>query len=230
MSTSRFAIDRDRQAHGVVSNIGLNGLMVTIQVFADVGCPFAHIGLARFVEQRRAAGRDDVRLHVRAWPLEIVNGSPLDPHFIEEEIDEIREQLDTDLFERFSADAFPASSIPALALTAAAYRHDLAVGEAVALEVRTLCFRGGRDIGAATVLDELTARHGLEVTDEDTAQVHDDLAAGRELGVIGSPHFFTPAGGFFCPALDVGRNDDGHLRIHADPEGFNRFLDACFAA
>lgn len=203
--------------------------MTVIQVFADVGCPFAHVGLARFVERRRDVGPDAVRLHVRSWPLEIVNGQPLDPQFIDEEIVEIREQLDTDLFDGFSADAFPASSLPSLALTAAAYRHDVTTGEEVALEVRSLCFREGRDIAAATVLDEVAARHGLTVTDDDVAQVHTDLDDGREMGVIGSPHFFTPGGGFFCPALDVGRGDDGHLRIHADPDGFDRFLDACFA-
>lgn len=203
--------------------------MTVIQVFADVGCPFAHVGLARFVERRRVVDRGAVRLHVRSWPLEIVNGQPLDPHFIDEEIAEIREQLDTDLFDGFSVDTFPASSLPALALTAAAYRHDVTTGAEVALEVRSLCFRDGRDIADAAVLDEVAARHGLTVTDDDVAQVHADLADGREMGVIGSPHFFTPSGGFFCPALDVGRDDDGHLRIHADPEGFDRFLDACFA-
>src|SRR6478735_6336015 len=40
-----------------------------IEVFADVRCPFAHVGLRRLVERRRALGRDDVRLVVRAWPM-----------------------------------------------------------------------------------------------------------------------------------------------------------------
>ena len=34
-----------------------------VEVFADVLCPFAHVGIRRFVERRHAAGRDDVRLH-----------------------------------------------------------------------------------------------------------------------------------------------------------------------
>ncbi|HPB44475.1 MAG TPA: hypothetical protein PLP95_01340 [Microthrixaceae bacterium] len=67
--------------------------MTTIEVFADVGCPFAHISLHRFVARRAEMGRSDVRLHVRAWPLELVNATPMDPEFIAEEIDEIRPQV-----------------------------------------------------------------------------------------------------------------------------------------
>ena len=50
-----------------------------------------------------------------------------------------------------------------------------------------------------------------------------------ERGVIGSPHFFTPDGGFFCPALDIGHDPDGHLAITADEAGFEAFLASCFA-
>jgi hypothetical protein len=50
-----------------------------VEVFADVGCPFAHVGLRRFVERRDELGRDDVVLWVRAWPLELVNARPA-PH------------------------------------------------------------------------------------------------------------------------------------------------------
>jgi hypothetical protein len=46
-----------------------------VEVFADVSCPFAHVGLRRLVEQRDKLARDDIVLRVRAWPLELVNGS-----------------------------------------------------------------------------------------------------------------------------------------------------------
>lgn len=204
--------------------------MAAIQVFADVGCPFAHVGLRRFVERRDAAGRTDVRLHVRAWPLEIVNDAPMDADFIAEEIDEITDQLGTDLFDGFTAAAFPATSVPAMALAAAAYQHGLPTGEAVSLELRSLCFEHGRDIADASVLGELAVRHGLRSDARDVAQVHADLADGRELGVVGSPYFVTSDGGYFCPALDVGRDAKGHLRVSADPDEFDRFVDSCFTS
>ena len=88
--------------------------MTTIEVFADVACPFTHVGLRRLVERRDELGRTDVRLRVRAWPLEVVNGEPLDPAFIEEEVDDIRAQVAPDLFTGFRRGAFPASTLSLL--------------------------------------------------------------------------------------------------------------------
>lgn len=200
-----------------------------IEVFADVACPFTHVGLRRFVE-RRDRGGPQVRLRVRSWPLEVVNGEPMDPSFIADEVDEIRGQVAPDLFAGFDPDAFPASSMPALALSAAGYEVDLATGEAISLELRDLLFEQGRDIADAAVLAGVAERHGVAVDAVDPAldAVHADHAEGRRRGVIGSPHFFTPAGDFFCPSLDVGRDANGHLRITADPVGFEQFLDSCF--
>jgi predicted DsbA family dithiol-disulfide isomerase len=199
-----------------------------IEVFADVACPFTHVGLRRFVARRAELGRDDVVLRVRAWPLEIVNGRPLDPHFIAEEIDDIRQQVAPGMFAGFAEAAFPASSIPALALAAAADRHDRAVGERVSLTLRDLLFERGVDIADTELLGRLAEEHGVTIGPADHQRVLDDHAEGVARGVIGSPHFFTPAGGFFCPALDVHRDAGGHLRITADRPGFERFVDSCF--
>ena len=203
-----------------------------IEVFADVGCPFTHVGLRRFVERRDAdPALAEVRLRVRSWPLEIVNGEPLDPQFIADEVDEIREQVAGDLFRAFDPDAFPATSLPAMALAAAGYRVDVATGEAVSLELRDLLFEQGRDIADPAVLAEVAERHGVsfDVDEPPVELVQADHAEGEERGVQGSPHFFTPAGAFFCPSLDISRDADGHLRITADPVGFEQFLDSCFA-
>lgn len=205
--------------------------MTTIEVFADVACPFTHVGLVQFVDRRRELGRDDVVLHVRSWPLEIVNGQPMDPHFIAEELDDIRGQVAHPRFAGFSVDAFPATSMPALALAAAAYRTDLATGERVSLALRDLLFERGVDVADLEVLTSLAGEHGLTLDAGDlldVRSVEDDHAEGVRRHVIGSPHFFTPAGSFFCPSLDVRRDDTGHLRITAD-SGFDDFVAACFA-
>jgi predicted DsbA family dithiol-disulfide isomerase len=201
--------------------------MSVIEVFADVACPFTHVGLLRFVERRSELGRDDVILRVRAWPLEIVNGEPLDPHFIAEEIDDIRRQIATPVFARFSAESFPASSLPALSLAAAAYETDLATGEHVSLALRDLLFEQGIDIADTEVLARLADECGVQVDLTDTRRVLQDHAEGVERSVIGSPHFFTPAGSFFCPSLDVHRDDQGLLRVAPD-SGFDQFIAKCF--
>jgi predicted DsbA family dithiol-disulfide isomerase len=202
--------------------------MTVIEVFADVACPFTHVGLRRFVERRAELGRSDVTLWVRAWPLEIVNGEPLDPHFIAEEVADIREQAAPTLFAGFVEGSFPASSLPALTLAAAAYAQGLATGERVSLALRELLFEQGVDVADTEVLGRLAADHDVPVDLADTRGVLDDHAEGVARGVIGSPHFFTPAGGFFCPALDVHRDAGGHLRITGDTLGFDRFVSTCF--
>lgn len=198
-----------------------------IEVYADVCCPFTHVGLKRLVEARRETGRHDTVLRVRAWPLELVNGHPLDPAFIAEEVDEIRDQVAGDLFVGFDQAAFPASSIPALALAARAYAVNDDTGEQVSLALRDALFEQGLDIADPAVLAAIAGEHGvvvegIEGSDEDI--VRRDWELGTSIGVIGSPHFFLPAGDFFCPALHIERVE-GHLRIAVDDAAFVRFVD-----
>ena len=202
--------------------------MTEIEVFADIGCPFTHVGLRRFVERRAEAGRADVVLKVRSWPLEVVNGQPLDAHFIAEEVDDIRRQVAPDLFVGFAEASFPTTFLPALTVAAAAYDHDPATGELVSLELRDLLFEQGIDVADPDVLGRLAEAHGFDVDLHDHRRVLEDHRDGVARGVVGSPHFFTPSGGFFCPALDVQRGDDGHLVLTPDTDAFDAFLTSCF--
>ncbi|MGD9705459.1 MAG: DsbA family protein [Acidimicrobiia bacterium] len=200
--------------------------MTVIEVFADVNCPFTHVGLRRLAERRDAIGADLV-LRVRAWPLELVNGKPQDAAYIAEEVEEIRTQVAPDLFVGFDQAAFPPTSMPAFALAAAAYRTSDQVGERVSLALRDALFERGRNIADPSVLADIGQACGVSpsaVADEDTAR--SDWQEGQRRGVKGSPHFFTPEGAFFCPTLDITRID-GRLRITADDAGFDEFVDRC---
>lgn len=207
-----------------------SGDPLVIEVFADVGCPFAHLGLVAIVDQCRTRNRLDVVLRVRSWPLELVNGKPLDAGFISEEVDEIRPQVAVGRFAGFSAEAFPDSTMDAMELTAAAYEVGDHTGQAVALAVRDVLFEKGRNVGDPEVLAAIAADHGVTwpdpvVTSGSYPRVRQDWEEGVDRGVVGSPHFFTSGGGYFCPALDVGRDDQGHLRVATDHERFTAFLD-----
>lgn len=59
---------------------------------------------------------------VRAWPLELINGSPLQGAKVSEQVTELRANVAPELFAGFSPAHFPSTSLPAFALTAAAYR------------------------------------------------------------------------------------------------------------
>jgi predicted DsbA family dithiol-disulfide isomerase len=200
-----------------------------LEVFADVACPFTHVGLRRIVDRRRAFGADVV-LQVRAWPLELVNGQPLGVALVAEEVRELREQVAPDLFAGFDAAQFPPSSLPAMTLAAAAYRQDLTRGEHVSLALRDALFEQGRDIAAPDVLADIAAAHGLDAPDVvDRDAIVADWEDGRRRGVQGSPYFFTGDGGYFCPSLDIERVEE-RLKITADPAGLEQFLERALPA
>lgn len=94
----------------------------TIEVFADILCPLTHVGLRTFVDRRDQHGLAEPRLRIRAWPLELINGKPLDPHHIDAEFVALRRSVRPDLFSGFSVDTFPSTSMAAFALTVAADR------------------------------------------------------------------------------------------------------------
>ena len=206
--------------------------MNTVEVFADVLCPFTHVGLHSLLDRRSERGLDAPRLRIRAWPLELVNGRPLDPHHIEAEIVALRASIRPDLFAGFSVETFPTTSMTAFALSAAADRTgDPAVSEAVGMALRDALFEEGLDIGRPDVVAQIASGFGLEPLDaEDTAAaVRADWDEGKARGVVGSPHFFTgETGGWFCPALAISRDDVGNF-IVAWKQGNDAFVSSVFS-
>ncbi|MEN9646555.1 MAG: hypothetical protein RL238_3224 [Actinomycetota bacterium] len=203
--------------------------VTTIEVFADIWCTFAHVGLRMADRQRRADGRDDVVLRVRAWPLEWVNGAPMDPQKVAEHVVELQEHVAPDMFSQVDVAHFPTSTIDALALVARAYRVSTDLGETASFAVRDALFEEGRDISDPAVLAELGERLGIGAPDDtDRAAVADDYEAGKAMGVVGSPHFFCRDENMFCPSLRITRGADG-LIIHSSVENLGEFLARCLS-
>jgi predicted DsbA family dithiol-disulfide isomerase len=196
-----------------------------IEVFADIWCPFAHVGIHAAFAARARFARPDVGIIVRSWPLELVNGAPMDPHKAMANASALREQVAPDLFGHVDPDNFPTSTIPALALAAAGYRRDIATGEALSLALRHALFEEGRNIEDSTVFDDIARRHGLEaVATLDDADVHAHWRNGQSRTVKGSPHFFTLDQDVFCPALNISRNVVGALELRRTDDVLERFL------
>lgn len=198
--------------------------MTTVEVFADISCPFTHVGL-RLVTNQLARLEPLIGCRVRAWPLEWVNGEPMSGEAVAEKVAVLRDELGSMYFEGFDADQFPTTTIPALSLASVAYERDMATGLAVSLEVRDALFERGLDVSQPDVLQGIAETHGLEVpaTGGD-AGVEADYEAGKARGVTGSPHFFAGAREFFCPTLDLARDDEGALHAAIDIEGLNSFV------
>jgi len=201
-----------------------------IEVFADIWCPFTHVGLRAIGDQRARAGRRDVVIRVRAWPLELVNGAPLDPVVTKEHADDLRRQVAPDLFARLDLDRFPTSTLEALALANRAYRTGLSLGERVSFALRDALFEGGRDISDRSTLEDLAHAFGVGMPDEtDRAAVLADWDEGRRRGVLGSPHFFCGDDGVFCPSLDITTDPLEGLSVVRDVSRLTAFVERCLA-
>ena len=202
--------------------------MDAVEVFADVGCPFTHVGLRRIVDERERRGVA-LPLWVWAWPLEWVNDEPLDRLAVAQKVDVLRKRVAPDLFTGFDPSAFPATSVLAMALTADAYAIAPSVGERVALAVRWALFEDGRDVASEAVLRDIAQIAGIDLSDsDDTDRVLDDYRTGQARGVKGSPHFFVGDADYFCPTLEITHRDDGTLDIRVDPDKFDSFMTTAF--
>ena len=197
--------------------------MTRIEVFADITCPFTHVGLRRLVAMRAETAKP-AALRVRAWPLELINGAPLGPDVVGREIEALRASVAPELFAGFDAATFPRSSMPAFGLAAAAYAMNDAVGEAVSLAIRDELFEHGRDVADPDVVREVGARYGVAPlpSEATSTAVTADWARGRARGVKGSPHFFVGDRDWFCPSLLI-RHDEQGFQIETAEETAREF-------
>jgi len=214
-------------AHGEVMNPSTGSL---VEVFADIWCPFTHVGLRAFDEQRILTGCTDLGIRVRPWPLELVNGRPLDPVVTRAHVDDLRAQVAPKLFCRVDLDHFPTSTLDALALVEGAYRKAQSTGERASFMLRDALFEEGRDISDSTVLAKIAEDLGLDMPDDiNHAAVIAGWHEGQERGVLGSPHFFCGDNDVFCPSLDITKGSEDDLAIIMDASRLTEFLEQCFA-
>lgn len=165
----------------------------------------------------------EVPLLVRAWPLELINGKPLDPVVTATHVAELRDVV-PDLFARFEPTAMPASTLSALALVEALNDMDPWRGERVSVLLRDTLFEQGRPIDDA-LLATLALDNGLdESVLGEVGRVEERWAEGQARGVKGSPHIFVGHEDMFCPLLDIERDQFGALQMHERLERLRSLL------
>jgi predicted DsbA family dithiol-disulfide isomerase len=203
---------------------------MVIEVYAELACPFTHLALRRIVQRRADVGRSEPRLRVRPWPLELVNGQPLDPGHVEKEVRALQEQISPDLFKGFTTETMPHTSMPGFRLVEAAHAVDERIGERVSLALRDALFEEGRNVADADVLAAIAATYGIDVPgDELDDVVCRAYAEGEQRGVEGSPHFFVGGASAFCPLLDIQKDDAGDFHLTLEEPAVNELLDRWFA-
>jgi 2-hydroxychromene-2-carboxylate isomerase len=200
-----------------------------IEAYADLLCPFAHVGLRCVVDRRAQFKRVEVLLDIRAWPLELVNGVPLDPETTAHHVRDLRGQVAPHLFRRFDPKHFPTTSLPALACVHAAYAKDMEAGEALSLLLRNALFEEGLDISQPDVFSDMANSVGVGTFGPaDQQAVLADWREGSERGVKGSPHFYCGDSDVFCPSLDISKDGMGNLEVSTSLDVLDAFLIGCF--
>ena len=200
----------------------------SLEVYADIWCPFTHVGLRRLVAARDAKA-PDLAIRVHAWPLEWINGRALEPEVVAGEIAGLQRSVAADLFAGFDPEHFPSTTIPALGLAATAYERGDVVGELVSMRLRTALFEEGRDLSDSAELHAIGRELGATPLAAEVAHamVRADWERGRTRGVRGSPHFFAATRDWFCPSLRI-RHDGSTFDVALDVDALDAFYRAIF--
>ena len=200
-----------------------------IEIFADVWCPFAYVGIRRVLQYRDEIGRNDVPIIVRSWPLELVNDAPMARAKALGNCEALRRQIAGDQFANTELNHFPSTTLDALTLIAQAYEQDVSAGENASIVIREAIFEHGVDVVDESVLQGIASSLGVSyMPDADHVLVLRDWEEGKARGVVGSPHFFNGSVGVFCPSLQLTRTEDSGLIIQANAEKLAAFLTTCF--
>jgi predicted DsbA family dithiol-disulfide isomerase len=214
-----------------------------VTVYADLVCPFATFAL-HGLRATRDRLRLDVRLDLRAFPLELANRRPHDLGLTELE-KPVLIRLDSHLgWRRWRAEpsTWPVTSLLALEAVQAAKRPE--VGGLVASDeldnaLRRALFLDSRCIALLPVILEVAE----ECPDMDRGALAVDMTHGmgrvdvmaqyayaERKDVEASPHVFTPDGrNWVNPGMEFDRRGDYPVVTSYDPGAYEEILRAAVA-
>ncbi len=178
----------------------------TVVVFADLGCPWAHLAVYRLHATRQRMGLDgSVRFDVRAFPLELINDMSTPKTILDAEIPVVgglEPAAGWQMWQR-AVHEWPVTTLPALEAVEAAKQQSLEASETLdrALRValfahsRTICMRH-EILTVAAACDGVDAHQLRDALVEGRARaaIEQQFATSRTDLVQGSPHLFLPDG------------------------------------
>lgn len=178
----------------------------TIVVFADPGCPWAHLAIFRLHQARSAANLDDeVAFDIRAFPLELFNNQPTPRRGLDAEIP-VAGALEPDagwsLWDK-DPHTYPVTMIPAMEAVYAAKPQGLGLSDRLDRALRFAFFGEARCVSMHHEILSVAGKiEGMDVErlERDISagsfrtRVFEDKVMAEENGVKGSPHLFFPDG------------------------------------
>lgn len=214
-----------------------------VVVFADIGCPWAHVAIHRLHETRARMGLGDrVVFDVRAFPLEIVNRRPTPKKTLDAEIPvagALAPDAGWQMWQRPEHE-YPVTMLPSLEAVHAAKEQGPKIAEQLDRALRRGFFGDSRNVSMRhEILEIAESVDGLDT--KALAQALDDgraraaLAEDRKLAesdeVDGSPHVFLPDGeSVHNPGIEMhweGEHGEGFPVVDKDdPTIYERLLAA----
>lgn len=213
----------------------------TIGVYADIGCPWAHVAVFRLHSTRARLGLDEeVRLDFRAFPLELINRQPTPKRILDAEIPvagALAPEAGWQMWQR-PVYEFPVTTLLALEAVEAAKEQGLRASEALDRALRVALFGRSRCISmrdeildVASSCDEVDAPLLEKSLDHGTARpaVIEQWHAAEASEVEGSPHLFLADGtNVHNPGIEMhweGPHGEGFPVVDADyPEIYEDLL------
>ncbi len=178
----------------------------TIQVWSDIGCPWAHVAVWRLWDARRQLGLEErVRFDHRVFPLELFNSQATPRNELEPEMPACASLAPRAGWQAWSAPdwEWPGTMLPAMEAVQAAKEQGLAASEALDRGLRRAFWGESRCVSLRHVILEVASEtDGLDLAA--LAEALDEGRARRAIfvqweiaktdAVQGSPHVFAPDG------------------------------------
>ena len=185
-------------------------------MFADIGCPWAHVAVYRLHETRRRLGAEgDVSFDLRAFPLEIFNEQPTPALVLATEIPVAGALAPKAGWSQWRASpySYPVTTLPAMESVYAAKDQGLGISDRLDRALRVAFFQDSHCISLEhEILAVADTIEGLDVSRLQESvrsgrfrqQLFDDLGAAGSDEVKGSPHVFLPDGrSFHNPGVEM---------------------------
>ncbi|MFJ1784188.1 DsbA family protein [Streptomyces anulatus] len=178
----------------------------TLVVFADIGCPWAHLAVYRLHTVRAALGLGErVRFDIRAFPLELINEMSTPKLILEAEtpvVGALEPEAGWQLWQR-PDHTYPVSTLLAMEAVEAAKEQGLAASETLDRALRVALFGQSRTVTMRHEILAVARECGVDaeelkralVRGSARAAVEEQLAVSLSDAVQGSPHVFAPGGG-----------------------------------
>ncbi len=204
---------------------------MTIAVYSDIGCPWAHLAVHRLLSARDRAGLTaaDMVLDHRPFPLEIANVRPTPWRVLAAEIPVVGGLDPAAGWQVWQGDpaTWPVTTLPALEAVQAAKEQGLAASERLDRGLRRAFFGQSRCVSMRHVILEVAAEQGLDASALrvalDAGRARAAVVAPPPEGVRGSPHVFIPGGtGVHNPGVEMewaGEHGVGFPVVRKDDPG-----------